>query len=294
MTLMVGFVPGKDDRAVLELAVMLARSDGDDLRIVTAAPSRWPTPLAGGTDREYADWAQAYGDAAVAEATALVAEIDPQVPARATWVQGRSASSVLLAQAEKHGVRAVVVGSGQAGAYGHVNICSTADVLLHSAEVPVAIAPRGYDAPPGATVTRATCAFRGDELSVRTLHAASEVCARTGAALRIATFAVRGRTMFPHETGPRDEDMVTEAWIEQAGALQAEALASLPDPRPDDVQAVVATGRTWQAAMDRLHWQRGDLLVVGSSRTGLAKRLFLGSNATKILRTSPVPVLAVP
>ena len=43
MTLMVGFVPGKDDRAVLELAVMLARSDGDDLRVVTAAPSRWST-----------------------------------------------------------------------------------------------------------------------------------------------------------------------------------------------------------------------------------------------------------
>lgn len=294
MTLMVGFTPGKDDRSVLELAAQLARSDGDDLRIVTAAPSRWPTPLAGGTDREYADWARAHGEAAVAEATALMADIDPQVPVRATWVQGRSASSVLLAQAEKHGVRAVVVGSGQAGAYGQVNICSTADVLLHSAAVPVAIAPRGYDASPGTTITRATCAFRGDELSRRTLASTSEICARTGAALRIATFAVRGRTMFPHETGPHDEDMVMQAWVEQADALQAEALTSLPEPRPADVQAVVATGRTWQAAMDRLDWQRGDLLVVGSSRTGLAKRLFLGSNATKILRASPAPVIVVP
>ena len=60
-----------------------------------------------------------------------------------------------------------------------------------------------------------------------------------------------------------------EAWVEQGDALQAEAVAAIPEPRPSDVQAVVATGRTWQAAMDRLEWGRGDLLVVGSSRTGL-------------------------
>ncbi|RYB94135.1 universal stress protein [Nocardioides oleivorans] len=294
MTLVVGFAPGKDDRSGLELGALLARSDGDDLRIVTAAPARWPTPVAGGTDREYADWARAHGEAAVAEATALMAQIDPDVRVKAAWVEGRSASSVLLSQAGKHGARAVVVGSGQAGAYGQVHLSSTADVLLHSASVPVAIAPRGFDAPAGSTVTRATCAFRGDEQSRRTLAATAEVCARTGAALRVATFAVRGRTMYPPETGLRDEDMVMEAWIEQTNALQAEALATIGEPRPDDVRAVVADGRTWQSAMDRLDWQRGDLLVVGSSRAGLASRLFLGPNATKILRASPVPVLVVP
>ena len=294
MTLMVGFVPGKDDRAGLELAAVLARSDGDDLRILTVAPARWPTPVAGGTDREYAEWSRAFGEAAVAEATALMEDIDPYIPVEATWVEGRSASSVLLAQAEEIDARAVVVGSGQGGSYGQVYVSSTADVLLHSAAVPVAIAPRGYDAPRDAKITRATCAFRGDDQSRRTLDRTAEICARTGAALRVATFAVRGRTMYPPETGLRNEDMVMDAWIEQTNALQAEALAALPQPRPADVEAVVAAGRTWQAAMDRLEWERGDLLVVGSSRTGLAARLFLGSNATKILRASPVPVIVVP
>ena len=294
MTLMVGFVPGKDDRSGLELAAVLARSDGEDLRIVTVAPARWPTPVAGGTDREFGEWSRSYGEAAVAEATALMEDIDPYLKVKATWVEGRSASSVLLAQAEKHGARIVVVGSGQGGSYGQIYISSTADVLLHSAAVPVAIAPRGYDASPDARITRATCAFRGDEQSRRTLERTAEICARTGAALRIATFAVRGRTMYPPETGLRAEDMVMDAWIAQTGELQAKAIDTLPDPRPSDVSAVVAAGRTWQASMDRLDWQRGDLLVVGSSRTGLAARLFLGSNATKILRASPVPVVVVP
>lgn len=294
MTLMVGFVPGKDDRAGLELAAVLARSDGEDLRIVTVAPARWPTPIAGGTDREFGEWARSYGEGAVAEATALMQDIDPGLTVKATWVEGRSASSVLLAQAEAHRARVVVVGSGQGGPYGQIYVSSTADVLLHSAAVPVAIAPRGYDAAPGATITRATCAFRGDDQSRRTLERTAELCASTGAALRVATFAVRGRTMYPPETGLRDEDMVMDAWIEQTGVLQAEALATLPDPRPADVASVVASGRTWQAAMDRLEWGKGDLLVVGSSRTGLATRLFLGSNATKILRASPVPVIVVP
>ncbi len=294
MTLLVGFVPGKDDRAGLELAAVLARTDGDDLRIVTAAPARWPTPVAGGTDREYADWSRTYGEAAVAEASALMADIDPDLTVDVRWVEGRSASSVAAGRGRGARARAVVVGSGQGGSYGQIYLSSTADVLLHSATVPIAIAPRGFDAPEGSRVTRATCAFRGDEQSRRTLGTTAEICARTGAALRVATFAVRGRTMYPPEVGTRTEDMVMEAWVEQGDALQAEAVAAIPEPRPSDVQAVVATGRTWQAAMDRLEWGRGDLLVVGSSRTGRATRLFLGSNATKILRASPVPVMVVP
>jgi nucleotide-binding universal stress UspA family protein len=294
VTLLVGFVPGKDDRAGLELAAVLARSDGEDLRVVTVVPARWPTPVAGGTDREYAAWSSAHGDAAVAEATALIASICPDITAQVSWVDGRSASSVLLEQAERTGARLVVVGSGSAGGYGHVHVSSTAAVLLHSAAVPVAIAPRGYDAPEGARVTRATCAFRGDETSRRTLARTAEICARAGAGLRVATFAVRGRTMYPPETGLRNEDMVMDAWVEQVGVAQTEALATLAEPRPADIESVVASGRTWQAAMDRLEWDRGDVLVVGSSRAGVASRLFLGSNATKIVRAAPVPVIVVP
>jgi Universal stress protein family len=36
------------------------------------------------------------------------------------------------------------------------------------------------------------------------------------------------------------------------------------------------------------------VLVVGSSRLGPVKRAFLGSNSTKIVRSSPVPVVVIP
>ena len=295
MTLLVGFAPGKDYRSGLELAALLARSDGDDLRIVTVVPSWWPTPAAGGVDREYAEWSRGQGASAVAEAEALVARVCPDVKARATWVSGRSVASVLLKQSESFGARSVVVGSGRGGGYGHVHLSSTADVLLHSSAVPVAIAPRAFTAPPVNGVGRATCAFRGDDVSRRTLARTAELCQRVGASLRIATFAVRGRTMFPPETGLRNEDMVLEAWTEQARAWQAEALAELESlPHPDRVETVVSDGRSWQAALDRVPWERDDVLVVGSSRAGAATKLFLGSNATKIVRASPVPVIVVP
>jgi nucleotide-binding universal stress UspA family protein len=34
--------------------------------------------------------------------------------------------------------------------------------------------------------------------------------------------------------------------------------------------------------------------VVGSSRLGPVARVFLGSNSTKIIRSSPVPILVIP
>jgi nucleotide-binding universal stress UspA family protein len=55
----------------------------------------------------------------------------------------------------------------------------------------------------------------------------------------------------------------------------------------------VVDASTWEEALDELHWEEGELLVMGSSRRGLG-RIFLGSNACKIARSSPVPIVVVP
>ncbi len=293
MTLLVGFAPGKDDEAPFQLAALLARSEGDDVHLHTVVPAWWPTPLMGGADREYAEWSRSTGEEAVAEAEALAGEICSGVTVTASWDAGKSASSGLLKKAEELDARLIVVGSGRGGAYGHVHVSSTADVLLHASEIPVALAPRGYSTLPDATVSRVTCAVRGDEASRRTLVRTAEITARVGARLRIATFAVRGRTMYPPEVGLGAEDMVLSAWSEQAERLQSEVLAELPESVARDAETVVVHGRSWQSALDRLEWERDEVIVVGSSRAGLATRLFLGSNATRIVRASPVPVIVV-
>ena len=296
MTLIVGFQPGRDDNCGLEFAATLSRSSGQDLLVVTVVPAPWPTPMAGGTDREFADWARQQGAAAVAEAESMLADHCPELPARAIAVPGRSVPSTLIAQAEEHNAEMIVVSSGHGGSYGHINVTSTADSLLHASPVPVGLATRGYFASEHGKVSRATCAFRGDPASRRTLGRTARICAEVGAGLRVATFAVRGKTMYPPEVGTQAEDMILEAWVAQATAAQESAIAELKaeDGLPDDVESIVAVGRNWGVAVDRLEWERDEVLVIGSSASSAVSRLFLGSSASKIVRHSPVPVIVVP
>ncbi len=292
MTLVVGYAPHKGDRASIQLGATLARSRGQDLRVVTVVPAPWPTPVAGGTDREFARWAQEYGATAVAEAEAEAAELCSDLPVEAVSVAASSIPAGLIAEAEEADASMIVVGSGSDGSWGTVVVSSTADRLLHSSPVPVAVATRGYRTPPNATVTRATCAFRGDASSHAALVRTAAICRDVGAKLRVATFGVRGRTMFPPEV--LGEDEIMEAYVSQRAAEQEEAVAALGDAAPEYIETTVATGRSWPEALEALDWDRGDVLVVGSSSASLAARLFLGSNATKIVRLSPVPVIVVP
>jgi nucleotide-binding universal stress UspA family protein len=296
MTLVVGFPPGKDDWSSIELGATLARSAGQELLVVTVVPSVWPTPVAGHTDREYESWAEQHGSAAVAEAKTILAEVCPDVAAVARWTPGRSVASALLEQADEIGASMLVVGSGSTGSYGRVHPGSTGDWLLHSSHIPVAVATHGYVASENGRVRRVSCAFRGDDRSRRTMQRTAAICVDIGASLRLVTFAVRGRTVYTAGIGVHAEDMVMERWISQARAAQDDALKALKesDEAPAEVEAVVATGRSWGAAVDRLDWDRDEVLVVGSSSTGLIERIFLSSNASKIVRHSPIPVVVVP
>ncbi len=296
MTLLVGFPPGHEDRSGLELAATFARSSGQDLALVTVVPSAWPTPVAGHTDREFEAWSQARGREAVAAAEAILADHCPDLTAEATWVEGRSVPSALAEVAERTGASMIVVGAGHDGGYGRVVLGSTAHRLLHSSPVPVAVSTRGYRASEHGRVVRATCAFRGDEASRRTLARTAAICRDVGAALRVVTFAVRGRTMFPPEVATSSEDAVQEAWAAQAAQMQQDAIDALAaeGELPGSVEQVVAHGRSWANAVDSLPWERDEVLVLGSSSSSLVSRLFLGSNGEKILRHSPVPVVVVP
>lgn len=293
MTLVVGFSPHKDDLGALELACQLGRSDSTDVLAVTVVPQGWPTAVAGDTDREYERWAAEEGRAAVAVATEAFAT-HGDVPSTATWVRGRSVPPTLLDAAEREQAAMLVVGSGDEIAHGKVGITSKTDRLMHSSRIPVAIAPRGYHAAPDAVVQRITLAFRGDDTTWSLLQRVAEIAHRTGASLRIVTFAVRARTMSTTRVSGA-EDMVLESWIRAAETEQAAAKQHLAESGfGDRLEFEIAVGRSWGAAMDGLEWHRGDVLVVGSSSTHRLARVFLGSSASKILRHSPVPVIVVP
>jgi nucleotide-binding universal stress UspA family protein len=98
--------------------------------------------------------------------------------------------------------------------------------------------------------------------------------------------------MYPSQVGYDAERLVAEQWRAQAEEAQNRALATLSDNVT--VEAGVVSGRNWEEALDSLPWEKGEVLVVGSSRLGPVKRVFLGSNSTKIVRSSPVPVVVIP
>ncbi len=97
--------------------------------------------------------------------------------------------------------------------------------------------------------------------------------------------------MYPPEV--LGERLVLDAYLEQTSKAQDAAVALMPDAG-EGVETVVATGRDWSEALGGLDWQDGDVLVVGSSPSGLISRVFIGTNATRIVRHSPVPAVVVP
>jgi nucleotide-binding universal stress UspA family protein len=120
----------------------------------------------------------------------------------------------------------------------------------------------------------------------------AEYADRYDVQLRVVTFAVRGRTMYPPEVGLTAEDTILEAWAVQA----REILEGLRTDGIVDKDAVlqVVTGHNWMEALDKTDWINGEILALGTSPRGDIRRVFLGARSGKIIRHSPVPVLVLP
>jgi nucleotide-binding universal stress UspA family protein len=280
MTLAVGFAPDGRGRGVLHLAAMLARSAGDDLVVCAIIPSPWP-PSPARVDAEWRAELERLANEALDRARERLPE---DVPARFLVQHARSTPAGLLEVAEQQDARAIVTGP----------MGSTSGRLLHSSPLPVAIAPRGFRAPPDARVTRVTAAFGGadDDLVL----AAAGQAAQVGASLRVASFAVRARPPYTIAAGREADEAMIRGWtneIESACRATLEAVEEL-SAQPRELEAAIGYGETWEDALDDVEWHDGDVLVVGSSSIGPLARVFLGSRATKIVRHSPVPVIVVP
>lgn len=297
MTIVVGYLPAKGGRASLDLAAALAGSGtAEPIAVVTVVPQHWATPSMAKVDAEFAAWAHQQGEAALTQARQYLEGKWPSVQAAFHQAHGRSVPSALTGACQELSGDLLVLGSSTDGRVGQVIVGSTATPLLHSSEVPIAIAPRGYRVKTGSGLRRLTCSFSGSDDDADLLTATARLSARMGCPLRVVTFGVRGRTMYPPEVGLHAEDDVLAQWRAQVQAAQDVAVAHLGDLDllPDGTTTMIATGSGWADAIDEVEWQAGEVLVVGSSRIGHLARVFLGSGAIKIVRYSPVPVLVVP
>lgn len=292
MTVLVGYVPHKGGRGSLDLGLQFAHALGQDLRVITVVPRQWSTPSLARVDAEYAEFARQLGEQAEAEARKYLTDVSVNVPIDYQAVPGRSITSALLEAAEDCSARMLVLGSSTDGTVGRIVVGSTTDKLLHVSPIPLALSPRGYRSTAADGFNRITCAFSDGEESEKVVAQAVAIGRRLHVPTRVASFGVRGGTMYPPEVGLSAEDSVLDSWLEQASAAQSQL--RLDGVIGEDTATVIATGSGWGESLASIDWDANEVLVIGSSTLGPIARVFLGSRATKLIRHSPVPVVVVP
>ena len=292
MTVAVGYLAGKSGRSALHLAVDAAKTLKSSLVVVTVVPRPWMTPSPARIDAEYAAWADKLGADSQSEAQRCVDQIGEGIEVSFKTVASRTAGEGLLEAAEEIGAQVLVTGSSSNGALGQVVLGSTTDWLLHTSPIPVAISPRGYRGAKSDKLLRITCAYSGTPESVQVVERVAALTDELDASMRVVTYAIRGRTMFPPEVGLHAEDSLLAEWAQQL----KEMLEKLKADKVvgEDVELQVVTGNGWDEALDATEWDDGELLALGTTSRRSIKTVFLGSHGAKIIRHSPVPVLVLP
>ena len=292
MTVAVGYLAGKSGRSPLYLAAEAAKTLKTSLTVVTVVPRPWVVPSLGRIDGEYAEYAEQLAANSAKEAQGCIDAIAPGLDVKYHKVAHRSTSGGLLEAAAELEPDVLILGSASDGKLGQVVVGSTADRLLHSSPVPLAISPRGYRGSKAGGLTRITAAYPGTPETLYVVERVAALAERLDVPMRVITFAVRGRTMYPPEVGLSAEDSI----LEQLATHARETLAQLKADGivGKDVDLQVVSGNGWDESLDNADWQEGDLLAIGTSPVGGIARVFLGSRGSKILRHSPVPVLVLP
>lgn len=281
MRYVVGYSANARGGDAVNLAVALARRRGASLELVMVMPQDSPYngvyPPAAGFGAILAEQASAWLDDGLAM-------IPDDVPARAHIRCGDSEAEALIAAAEELDADLLVIGASSTGLFKRFSIGSVAGALLHASTVPVVLAPSGYSRTEA--ITRLTCALGTREGAGQVLHTGIAMAKNRSLPLRLVSLVALGN----NDAGTSRDDALTHL-REVAQAGRGVEVGELEKP---GIDVVVGSGRTIEDAVDRLEWQDGELLMIGSSRLARNKSIFLGATANRILRALPVPMMVVP
>jgi nucleotide-binding universal stress UspA family protein len=290
MTIIAGFSSSRQGTAPLNLAAQIARWTGEKVVAAAVVERPWPAkddPI----EQEYLRYVTTQASRAL---DGVVGQLPDDLDIPTVVHQSSSIPTGLLDLVAAHNASLVVVGSSSSGLLGRVALGSVTERLVHTAAVPVAIAPRGYPLGPE-PIRRLTAAYGGEADLNGLIAAAAELAKQWPVQLRIVSFTVRPVTVFSGAIEPSAEDLVVRQW---ARRTEDDIAKQLNDVRArvavPDVDVVVGSGHDWREAVEGISWEPGDMLLLGSGAAGQAAHVFLGSAASKILRHAPVPVMIVP
>lgn len=285
MKLIVGYLATSGGADAMALAVRLARTIGAEIEACIVLPPDRAIPAlvpTGGYDDLLAEQADKW----LSEAQELVPD---DVVARGHVSFDDSFADGLIRETARLEADAIVVGGSGGGLAGSYSLGSVVNELLHSAPVPVAVAPRGTRTSKIDRVREVTCAVGERQGADLLLRSAVRFSNAAGTPLRLVSLVALDPT-FGSLRG--DEEAVRERALAHARHTLDAARSELPEGFP--VTSTIVDGRTVEEAVSKLDWQDGDLIMVGSSRLSVPKRLFLGSTAAKMLRVLDVPMMVVP
>ncbi|ART68423.1 universal stress protein [Mycobacterium dioxanotrophicus] len=290
MTILAAFSASSQGSAPLNLAAQLARTTGDKVVAAAVVERPWP-PRGDPVEEEYLRYITAQATQSLDRA---VAGLPKDVDIPTTVHHSSSVPTGLIELAVANQANLVVVGSSSTGLLGRVALGSVTERLVHTAEVPVAIAPRGYPQHAG-RIRRLTASYGGEADVNGLIPAAAELAKKWSAKLRIVSFTVRNTTAFRGIIESSAEDLVVEQWTRRTIADITKQLNDIREHMAvPDVDVVVGAGHDWNSAVESVSWDAGDMLVLGSGAAAQSAQVFLGSAAAKILRHAPVPVMIVP
>ncbi|MEP6798169.1 MAG: universal stress protein [Lapillicoccus sp.] len=287
MTILIGLAPDERGAAPLQLGLLLARSSGEDVQVVTVLPTPWP-PRPRLADAEYRALVQSLAQDAQEAAKKQVGDT---VPAAYRIEDARSVPSGLLRVAQEGRTSAMVLGSSAGAGLLRVGLGGVAERVVHSCHMPVYLSPNGFRCAPSIRVPRVTVGFGRSDQASDLMSTSAALAAQLGAGLRVACFAVRPMDIYSGSIEPEAEDLVVDEWMAQLAPSIHRALASSDAPMAADI--VAGQGTTWTEALADAAWLDGELLAVGST-VSVLKSVLPGSHASKIVRHSPVPVVLMP
>ena len=158
---------------------------------------------------------------------------------------------------------------------------SVGEVLVSGCPCPITVAPKGFAHHAPASIAKVVAGFDGSLESREGLQAADRVARATGAELEVVAVTHRP-TLARHDCDATDENReALQTRLDEALAeLEGRARGKVVDGDPAE--------RLAKAAAD------ADLLVLGARGYGPRHHVLVGSVSTKLMRSSPSPVLIIP
>jgi len=278
LPIIVGVDPLEPDRAPVTVGAALAQLTGAPLIVAASYLHDAITDAVSGGRVEH--------DLREQAETAL-RDLAGDLAAERVVVAGFSAAHALHDLAVERNAGLIVVGSSRRGRFGRLAPGTTAERLLHGAQCPVAVAPRGLaedwtprgfgvgfvDLDEGHHALRAAVAFA--DVAGGTLEAVTAVQ---------PMFFARGAAIAPYDTGAGGEaareaaERSLRRALEESGRDTSEGCILVGEP----VDALVGLS------------DRVDLLICGSRGYGPIESVLLGGVSHGLMRDAHCPVLVIP